>query len=46
MSGVTTFRATSVMFPDDGSVGFADRKNVFTIGGANKNEAVFFSQEG
>ena len=46
VSGVTAFRASSFMFPDNGSVEFADRKNVFTIGSSHENKAIFFSQEG
>jgi hypothetical protein len=45
VSGVTAFRASSFMFPDNGSVEFADRKNVFTIGSSHENKAIFFSQE-
>ena len=46
VSGVTSFRALGFMFPDNCSVGFADRENVFTVGSANENEAILFSQEG
>ena len=46
VSGVTALRAAGLILPDDGSVGLADREDVFTIGCANKNEAIFFSQEG
>jgi hypothetical protein len=46
VSGVTTLRAAGLMFPNHGSIRLADREDVFTIGGANKNEAIFFSQEG
>ena len=40
------FGAAGFVFPDNGAVGFADREDVFAIGSAHEDEAVFFGEEG
>ena len=47
MAGVVVFdfRATGFVLPDDGSVGFADREDVFAVGSTDEEEAIFFSKE-
>ena len=40
------FGAAGFVFPNDGAVGFADREDVFAIGSADEDEAVFFGKEG
>jgi hypothetical protein len=46
VAGVTAFGAFGIIFPDDGAVGFADGEKVFSVGGADEDEAVFFGEEG
>ena len=46
MTGVAALGTAGFVFPDDRSVGFADREDVFSVGSADKNEPVFFGKEG
>jgi hypothetical protein len=46
VAGVTAFGAFGIIFPDDGAVGFADGEKVFSVGGSDEDEAVFFGEEG
>jgi hypothetical protein len=46
VAGVSVFGSAGFVFPDDGSVGLADREDVFSVGSTDKDEAVFFGEEG
>lgn len=39
--GVATLGSAGFMFPDYGSVGFADCEDIFAIGGTDEDEAIF-----
>lgn len=46
VAGVTALGSAGFVFPYDRAVGFADGEDVFAIGCADEDEAVFFGEEG
>ena len=46
VTGVASLGAAGVVFPDNGAVRFANGEDVFSVGSADDDEAVFFGEEG
>jgi hypothetical protein len=42
VSGVSSLRAGSIVLPQNGSVGFANRENIFAIGSTDQDQTIFF----